>query len=427
MNARELSTSNIRDSLTLGDTVSMLYQFVKDLTSSQFKDTDAVNHIVENNFSNDIANMNASEKWIIINKMHMVLIYLQSKQNQLDELMPTKDYSWEDKHEIEQDYLFMQQIAQAIKVQCIGSIINDHYEYNKLENDLEKTHASFKKKTESESLKQQDINNIYYYIKNNKEKVYTQPFTLAREKLNTILKKTSKVSGLMHYIYGEDNRGFVKTKEGLEVASLQKRLDDIENGKESEKEKLIKMEQAVLDIYWHVRQNRGVLPSQLGNALEGFLKNELELEKKYGYLAKVPHDVRGMAREAFQLNKIKKVQGHSIEKELEQLYVLLSRDHLKTNRKNSITELKIEIDLIVSNENLSENEKENKMKLAICKKYMTVQNSANHRWFFHQSNLADALKEYMKQVYGMDVAKIKKYIENNESKNIELNNMANLK
>lgn len=405
MDNRILMSKNILNASSLGTVFEILHIFSQQQNPEQMKDTDEISTLINESMGNDIFNMNEKERLEMANKMRMLQIYLdqQLMTNQTRDLSNTLA------------------IAKAIESKCMEYIINvqSMYEVDNFENYLDDIYGSFRENIKTLNLNK--LNETKFTLKHaneEKNKLYTQPFDLICEKLQDHLRNVKKVSGLMHFIYGDrGNEDFsATTADGKEFASLKKRKREIEKSNLTQQEKAMQMEQAILDIYWHIRKNQGFISSRLGNELENFINSEngLNLKKKYGYLATVPHNVKGLADQAFKLEDIKNAAGDEIKHDVMQLKIRLSNTHLKTDRRVMKSNLLQKVEAISDAKDLDAFQKERQIKLAICQTYLEAQAKADKQWFFHHEPLADALKDYLKNKYGMDVGKIKKLVEDNK-------------
>ncbi len=150
-------------------------------------------------------------------------------------------------------------------------------------------------------------------------KIFGQPTFITRvNQLFEIFDKMSNISGMMRYAYNTGKN--FKTNHGKYFSPLHTQLIEINKKDISLQEKLKQLEQAVLDTYWQIRKNQGLLSSKLGDALEAFIlsKDGLGLPYKYGKIGMVPHVIDDET--VPDLSDIRKAQGQDFSLKVEEFF-----------------------------------------------------------------------------------------------------------
>jgi hypothetical protein len=406
----------IQDGKKLCDTIFAITEFCETLSAEDLADAENVIETLQNEVGDDFQKMTLEERIIFVNKMHMAYLYLHGRASQLaaDEL------------DAEVSSLNNQaNIALRLKMLCASHIINTGcmYEVDQFEGYLERAYEQIARRF-SEAYFPEDLKTFSSHLINKGDERYLQPFTYAQEKLRDALRKVSRVSGMMRYVRGDAERiTTVCTRYSkINIPCLDKRLDDIQESNLSEEEKLRQMEQAVLSIYWQVRKDQGRRDSRLANALEKFLKKEMHIEQKYGWLARVRHKLDSFSETAINLNGIQEANNDmDFQSMLRRLEICFNPSHLKTKKNAVIDDIMREMRLL-ERSRMQDEEKVEKMELFLAKKYFDVQKNMagfNFKLWKKQSNLADALKEFMKEEFGKNTKGMKNLLKKIEAEQAE--------
>ena len=83
----------------------------------------------------------------------------------------------------------------------------------------------------------------------------------------------------------------IKQSPDKRISVVYEELDKIHLSDESEKNKLLKFEQAHLDFYYHVRKHQGAFDNKLGDLLLDFLKSPIKMNLEEKYDIKIPQHV----------------------------------------------------------------------------------------------------------------------------------------
>jgi len=237
-------------------------------------------------------------------------------------------------------------------------------------------------------------------------------------------------------------------KKGSPLASLISQINSIDDSIETEKVKLQKMEQAVLDTYWQIRENQGWRGSKLADALENFLVSPrgLNLPFKYGQTGDVPHHVKGKIKPilpilstttAINSNKLliflttpdttPKENGQKSFSDLyKTLITKLSPENLKkTQKREMISGLIKELENIRTNnsEYTDDGKRLEAMKGKIAMTcVLAKQGTGFSGGLFKQSNLATVLEKFLKDDAGMTPKQIKTLMQEHQLSKDDINN-----
>lgn len=250
-----------------------------------------------------------------INKAYIASMYFYELYNQVDDYVILKRKKIQKMMTIAKLYL-SSYINDLLRIKDISPETHIK-EYTRVERQLNDRYIYFQRYLREAPTYQafkENVERIKFfnmsYLSSSFFKKSFYPFTYACHKIQEFLSMARKESKLMRYIDGDEN-GKVKTKTGIEVQALGPEIEEIAIEPGTEQEKLFKMEQAVLNMYFQIRKDQGWFDSCLANALEHFLISPegLNLFYKYGPSCVIPHAVKA-DNNTPNLSQIKHKQDH---------------------------------------------------------------------------------------------------------------------
>lgn len=409
----------IQEGKKLRETVFVITKFCDSLSPEDLADAEKVIAAITEEVDDAFLEMTEEERIIFVNKMHMAYLYFNGRANQLLTAEFNEEVSLLNNKS---------NIAARLKMLCSTHIINTAcmQEVNEFEEYLERVYENIADRF-AEFFFPEDLEVFpSHYVHKEEEKRYLQPFAYAQKKLEAVIREAEKVSGLMRYVYGDaDGNNFKRTVctrySKINILSLNERIESISKSHLSEQEKLRQLEQAVLSTYWQVRKDQGRRDSRLANKLERFLKKELHIEERYGWLASVPHDLSVLSETPINLNQIHEANASDFQSRLRKLEICFNPSHLKTKKHAVINDIMQEMAKLTKSR-IKDEEKVDKMELFLTRKYFYVQEnmaSFNLRFFRRQSNLADALKKFMREEFARNTKGMENLVKRNEAELFE--------